>query len=57
MSKVTELYYHEEDVGNTIKMTKQHHVWEFKINGTYHIIELFHSRTSKKKKHKKWMVL
>ena len=49
MSKVTDLYYHEEDVGNKIKMTKQHHVWEFKINGTYHIIELFHSRTSGKK--------
>ena len=49
LSRFSDFFYQEEDIGGTIKMSKQRHLWEFKIDGIYHNVEILHSRTSMKK--------
>ena len=40
---LTNLNYFKQQVGRTIKASKNYHLWEFNLNGIYHRIELFHS--------------
>jgi len=39
-----------QDIGKTVKKTKKHYVWKFNIDGRDHILELFTSMISGKKK-------
>jgi hypothetical protein len=47
---IKNLSHVEQDVGQHIKSTKKHFVWEFLLDGRPHKIELYDSRVSGKKK-------
>lgn len=47
---IKNLSYVEQDVGQHIKSTKKHFIWEFLLEGRPHKIELYDSRISGKKK-------
>ncbi len=47
---IKNLSYVEQDVGQHIKSTKKHFIWEFLLDGKPHKIELYDSRLSGKKK-------
>src|SRR5690242_3024955 len=47
---IKNLSHIEQDVGQHIKSTKKHFIWEFLLDGKSHKIELYDSRLSGKKK-------
>ena len=42
--------YKSEEIGKHVKASKIRHIWEFKINGKNHFVELFESKFSNKRK-------
>ena len=47
---ITNLYYSEQDIGATLKISKRQYIWEFDLNGSSQRIELLDSRLSHKKR-------
>ena len=47
---IKNLYYSEQDIGATLKISKKQYIWEFDLNGSSQRIELLDSRLSRKKR-------
>ena len=47
---ITNLFYSEQDIGATLKISKRQYIWEFDLNGSSQRIELLDSRLSRKKR-------
>jgi len=47
---ITECRFEEKDVGKAFKSTKRKFRWEFVVKGNIHVVELYDSKLSGKKK-------
>ena len=47
---IENLHYEKKNVGKTFQSSKVCHIWEFSLFGKYHVLKLFDSRLSGKKK-------
>ncbi len=48
--RIKDCRYKCEEVGKNIKASKLKHLWEFKIDGVSHTVELYESRFTNKRK-------